>query len=193
MGEARQDDRRQKRAPRPLDAARLDELALQYAARYATTAAKLQRHLQRKLKERGWAGDAPPDVPGIAARLAALGYVNDRLFAESRTREMTARGLGRRRVAGALAMAGVDADTSAESLDQAGAVALATAVAFARRKRLGPFAREATATDPASRQKAAQKAMAAMLRAGHGLDVARRVLAAPDPAAAEALVDDISE
>ena len=146
MGEARQDDRRQKRAPRPLDAARLDELALQYAARYATTAAKLQRHLQRKLKERGWTGDAPPD-----------------------------------------------ADTSAESLDQAGAVALATAVAFARRKRLGPFAREATATDPASRQKAAQKAMAAMLRAGHGLDVARRVLAAPDPAAAEALVDDISE
>ena len=113
MGEARQDDRRQKRAPRPLDAARLDELALHYAARYATTAAKLQRYLQRKLKERGWTGDAPPDVPGIAARLAALGYVNDRLFAESRTRDMTARGLGRRRVAGALAMAGVDADTSA--------------------------------------------------------------------------------
>jgi regulatory protein len=191
MGEARQDDRRQKRAPRPLDAARLAELALHYAARYATTAAKLQRYLQRKLKERGWAGEAPPDVAGIAARLASLGYVNDRLFAESRTREMTARGLGRRRVAGALAMAGVDGDTSAEALDAAGAAALATAVAFARRKRIGPFAREVAATDPASRQKAAQKAMAAMLRAGHGLEVARRVLAAPDAAAAEALVDDL--
>jgi regulatory protein len=193
MGEARQDDRRQKRAPRPLDAARLDELALHYAARYATTAAKLQRYLARKLRERGWAGEASPDVAGIAARLASLGYVNDRLFAESRTRDMSARGLGRRRVAGALAMAGVDADTSAESLDQASTMAMATAVAFARRKRLGPFARAVAATDPASRQRAAQKAMAAMLRAGHGLDVARRVLAAPDAAAAEALVEGISE
>lgn len=169
--------------PRPLDAAKLQALALYYAARYATTAAKLRSYLTRKLRERPWVGDAAPDLDALVGRLVALGYVNDAAWATMKRREMGARGLGPRRVAQALMAAGVvgegEAEENAESPVQA-------AVRFARRKRLGPFAREGAADDPELKR----RAVAAMLRAGHAFDVARRVLAAADADAAEALTDD---
>ena len=40
----------------PLDEAGLNELALAYVARYATSRAKLLAYLARKLRERGWGG-----------------------------------------------------------------------------------------------------------------------------------------
>lgn len=166
--------------PPPLDQARLNDLALGYAARFATTRAKLARYLARKLKARGWAGSEPADVAALIDRLAALGYVDDAAFAAMKGRAMAARGLGSRRVAEALGAAGVAPDDRGDGPDAP--QALEIAVAFARRKRLGPFAR--TVSDD---QKLRQKALAAMLRAGHSLDVARRVLAAGSVAAAEAL------
>jgi regulatory protein len=178
--------RRQKparKAPPPLDQARLNDLALGYAARFATTRAKLARYLARKLKERGWAGSQPADIAALIDRLAALGYVDDASFAAMKGRAMAARGLGQRRVAEALAAAGVTPDDRGAAPDAAQAIA--TAVAFARRKRLGPFARTGS-DDPNLRQ----KALAAMLRAGHSFEVARRVLAAGSVAAAETLSDD---
>ena len=48
---------REIRAPKPLDAPRLEELALAYVARFATSAAKLETYLRRKLRERGWEGE----------------------------------------------------------------------------------------------------------------------------------------
>jgi regulatory protein len=89
--------RRQKPAPRParrepppLDQARLNDLALGYAARFATTRVKLARYLARKLKERGWAGSAPADIAALVDRLAGLGYVDDASFAAMKGRAMAA-------------------------------------------------------------------------------------------------------
>lgn len=177
-----QSRQRERRVAPPLDEAALRDLALNYAARFATTRAKLLRYLARKLKERGWAGAQPADVDGLADRLVALGYVDDAAWAAMKGRAMAARGLGPRRVAAALAAAGVAAADRSEAPEAM--AALATALAFARRKRLGPFARQVSA-DPASRQ----KALAAMLRAGHAMAVARQVLAAPSPEEAEALIE----
>lgn len=171
------------RAPRPLDPALLQDLALGYAARYATTAAKLRRYLTRKLQERGWQGESAPDIDALIARLTALAYVDDRAWAQSRARDLTARGLGARRIAGALASAGVDKDDRPQADPE---TRLTTAIAFARRRRLGPFARDAApdaVTDPRRRT----RELAAMARAGHDFDVARRVLSAPDEAALLAL------
>jgi regulatory protein len=173
---------RTRRASPPLDEPALRDLALHYAARFATTRLKLLRYLARKLKERGWAGEQPADLETLAARLVALGYVNDAAFAAMKSRAMTARGLGHRRVSEQLSAAGVGAaDRGAPPDEQA---ALVTALAFARRKRLGPFAR-AVSDDPAIRQ----KALAAMLRAGHPMAAARRILAARTVAEAEALIE----
>lgn len=179
------EDDRHRRPPRPqkplrpLDEARLNALALHYVARYATTRQKLGQYLARKLKERPWDGPAPPDPAAIVARMASLGYVDDSVWASMKSRELAARGLGPRRVAQALHAAGVTPppDTTANPL--------AAALRFAEKKRLGPFARHPV-TDPASRR----RALAALLRAGHDMDIARRLLAAPDAETARALLED---
>lgn len=175
------------REPRPIDAAQLQELALGYAARYATTAVKLRRYLTRKLRERSWTPADPPDLDALVTRLVDLGYVNDRVYAASKQRDLAGRGFGAGRVRGALAAAGVSRDDVTAVLapeDAAPADPYEPAIAFARRRRFGPFARDGATADPARRN----RELAAMARAGHGFDVARRVLMARDEEAAMALL-----
>ena len=176
------------REPRPIDAAQLQELALGYAARYATTAAKLRRYLARKLGERVWTSAEPADLEALVARLTTLGYVDDRAWAASKQREMAARGLGQGRVRGALAAAGVSRDDMAALLtpaDGSETDPYAAAIAFARRRRFGPFARDGAAQDPSCRH----RELAAMARAGHDFAVAKRVLGA-DAESVETLAGD---
>lgn len=162
-------ERRRGRAARPLDEARLGDLALAYVARFATTAARLERHLARKLRERGWAGEREPDLAALVGRLAALGYVDDAAWAGARTDALLRRGMGARRIGQALTEAGV-AESVRRGLAPGRAAQRQAAVDLARRKRLGPFDRQPP--EPARRE----KQLAAMVRAGHGFDLARAVL-----------------
>jgi regulatory protein len=160
-----------KRKPRPpLDGEDLERLALSYLGRFATTRAKLGAYLRRKLGERGWDGEGEPPVERLVERFAALGYVDDRAFAASRAAALGRRGYGPRRVAEALKAAGIaDADgAEARALAMGGAVA--AALRFAERRRIGPYAQEE------AERPAREKALAAMLRAGHPLDLARRIV-----------------
>lgn len=160
--------RAERAPPRPLDATALRDLALRYVGRYATSEAKLRRYLGRKLFERGWDGEGTPPLDDIVARLAGLGYVDDRVFAEARGRSLGGRGFGARRVSADLGAAGIARDLAAEVA--ATGNAMATATAFARRRRFGPFD---TAPPDRDRQR---KQFAAMMRAGHGVAETRRVL-----------------
>jgi regulatory protein len=163
---------RPRRSPRPLDGKRLDELALRYAGRYATTRAKLISYLQRKLRERGWDGDQPPELERIATRFAELGYVDDRAFALAKESAHTARGLGRRRLSIALRSAGVGEEDGADALALSASRSLDSALRLAERRRLGPFA-----VEPPASPRDREKAIAALLRGGHGFDVARAIIA----------------
>ena len=164
--------------PRPLDAAALDQLALRYVERFATTRGKLADYLRRKVRERGWQG-APVDPASVAERMAALGYVDDRAFATMRAAALARRGFGARRVTQALHAARIDVEDAAAVLaelqDEPGAEAqpLRAALAFAKRRRFGPWAREA----PDAR--ALERQVAAMSRAGHGHALARRIVSSP--------------
>lgn len=163
----------------PLDAVKLERLALHYVGRYATTRAKLATYLERKLRARGWAGegDAPPPVAALCERMVDAGYIDDRGFAEARGAALSRRGYGRRRIAAALAGAGIAEADRGDAMARAGETAWEAAMAFARRRRLGPFAPVKADRD------AARKAIGAMLRAGHEMDIARRIVAAgPDEA-----------
>ncbi|WP_114227003.1 MULTISPECIES: regulatory protein RecX [Sphingomonas] len=164
--------RRERRAPKPLDEERLRELALHYVGRFATTRAKLRTYLERKLRERGWAGAQPPDTAALVERIGELGYVDDRVFALAKAGSLTARGLGGRRVRQALHQAGVGEEDAAGGLDLAAGQAGESALRFARRKRIGPFA--LLRPDPAGRE----KALAALVRAGHDFTLAKRIVAA---------------
>ena len=161
----------QPRKPRPpLDAAKLDELALGYVGRFATSRAKLLAYLKRKLRERGWGGDSEPQLDGLADRLVRLGYVDDRAYALSKARSLTGRGYGERRVSQALHIAGIGNEEASDARDLAEAGAVESALHFARRRSLGPFAAESP--DPRRRE----RALAAMIRAGHSFGLARAII-----------------
>ena len=164
-----------RRSPRrpapPLDTAALEALALRYVERFATTRGKLAAYLARKVRERGWEG-APADPRAIAERMAQAGYVDDRAFAEARARSLARRGFGVRRVGQALRAARVGDDDAVAAMEAEDSDALAVALAYARRRRIGPFARGAV--DDRQRQ----RDLAALLRAGHDFTIARRIVAA---------------
>ncbi|MFC7537984.1 regulatory protein RecX [Sphingomonas sp. GCM10030256] len=169
-----QDERRGgRRARPPLGDEALRELALAYVSRFATTRARLRDYLRRKVRERGWGGDGPPDFDKLADRLAELGYVDDAAFALAKSRSLSARGYGARRVDQALRAAGVDEGDGEGARALALTEAAEAALRFARRRRLGPFA--AAPTDPSGRQ----RALAAMVRAGHDFALARAVIDTP--------------
>ena len=178
------------RSKRPLGAARLDELALSYVARFATSRAKLTRYLSRKIRESEWTEDvdAMTACEAVADRMERLQFLDDRQYAVMRAGAMTRRGLGVRRVKAQLYVDGIAAGDSGEAIETAEALALASAVGFARRRRFGPFATGEVA-DPKLRE----RQIAAFLRAGHSMTLARRILAiAPgDEAALAALDDDV--
>jgi regulatory protein len=166
------------RPPRPLDSARLQDLALAYVGRFATSGAKLERYLKRKLRERGWEGATEPDVRSLVNRLCELRYVDDAAYAAARSGSLLRRGYGPRRVAQALGEAGIDEAIRAE-VRPGEAAERAAALALARKRRFGPFGSE-----PLDRAKR-EKQLATMLRAGHRLDSAREIVDAASVKAAE--------
>lgn len=180
-------NRRERKPPRPLDAARLDELALAYVARFATSAGKLGDYLRRKVRERGWEGEGEADISAIVARFVALGYVDDAGFARGKAQSLLRRGYGTRRIDQALGAAGI-AEHLREEARGSEAQARQAALVMARKRRFGPFGR-GEALDPASRE----KQVAAMLRAGHPLAHARAVVNASSPEALEEWIDEAAE
>lgn len=185
-------------APRPLDPAKLDELAVAYAARFATSAGKLRTYLRRKLALRGWTGDEDsplPDIDSVIERMVRAGYVDDEAFARARGSGLLRRGYGARRIDETLRAAGVDEDLrgSARGSERERREA---ALTMARKRGFGPFNRTVGAgeragarLDPARRE----KQLAAMLRAGHPLASARELVDAATIEAAEAWVGEDDE
>jgi len=173
-----------KNSGKPLDQNKLQELALRYVGRYATTRHKLKVYLFQKLRERGWSSDQPDSLeraesaePSMSAekvvedlveRFADLGYIDDALFAKNRAAALTNRGYGKRRVSQALYQAGIAEGDDRQALDLSDVRQWDAARTYARKKSIGPFAAE-----PADQDKC-RKQLQAFIRAGHGFDIASR-------------------
>jgi regulatory protein len=162
--------RKQRREATPLDKSRLDELALAYVGRFATTRAKLGAYLSRKIRERGWAGEGAANLEAVVERLASLGYVDDAEYALSKARSLTSRGYGPRRVNQSLHQAGIGDEDGEAARALAAGESVEAALRFARRRRIGPFA--AGIADPKERE----RILAAMIRAGHGFEISKAIL-----------------
>lgn len=155
--------------PKPLTKASLNDLALSYAARFATTGAKLEAYLARKVRERGVAEGETLDPRAVAQRLVELKYVDDEAYARAKAGSLLRRGYGGRRVEEALRAAGVGDDVREETRPSERS-AREAALAMVRKRGFGPYARGPV--DMAKRE----KQIAAMIRAGHGFDAARALL-----------------
>lgn len=171
-----------RKPPKPLDPAGLEQLALAYAARFAVSAAKLEGYIRRKLRERGWQGEADPPVAGLVERFVEAGYVDDESYARGKSASLLRRGYGQRRVDQALGAAGIG-EAIREEVRAGESVQRRAALTLARKRKFGPFG-----ADPPDRA-AREKQLAAMLRAGHPLDKARDVINAASILAAEAWAD----
>jgi regulatory protein len=178
-------DRSIRRVVPPLDVPGMERLALRYVERFATTRGKLADYLIRKARERGWAGDgdARAAAEALAEKMAGLGYVDDRAFAVAKAAALTRRGLGAGRVTMALRQARVGAEDVAAVAPTVAQDGIDSALAFARRRRIGPFA--AAPADRAQRE----KQVAAMIRAGHSFALARRIAWADPDTAIDSLAD----
>ena len=162
---------RNKKPPSPLDKGAIERLALHYVGRYATTRAKLTAYLHRKLAERGWSEEHPPEIDRLIERFSEVGYIDDAAFATARAASLQRRGYGERRVAQALKAAGIDEEDAAEARGMAAEESWAAALRFAQRKRIGPYASQEV------EGKARDRAFAAMARAGHRIEYICKVLA----------------
>ena len=176
---------RSRRAPVPLGTKQLEDLALRYVGRYATSRAKLTAYLARKVRERGWGDEREPDFDALALRFGELGYVDDAAYALSKSRTLSSRGFGKRRLDEKLRAAGIGEDDSVAAREHADGEAVDSAIRFAERRRIGPFA--STQADPRQRE----KAVAAMVRAGHSFGIANQI--ARMPPGAEVDRDDLRE
>ena len=161
-------------------------MALAYVARFATSAAKLERYLARKSRERGWEGDGEPPIAELVARYVELGYVDDESFARAKSGSLLRRGYGPRRVRQSLAEAGIPEDLR-EQVRSSAAEERQAALALARKRGFGPFGAEL------SDRQQREKQIAAMLRAGHALDSAREIVDAPSIESAEQWVAEAEE
>jgi regulatory protein len=161
---------RARKSRSPLDPAQLHALALAYVGRFATTRAKLRAYLARKVREHGWEDGGPPDLDEISDSFARQGYVDDAAYAVSKSRGLIGRGYGPRRVDQALRSAGIEEGDGSEARELAREQAADAALRFAQRRRFGPFAR--STFDLRDRE----RAIAAMVRAGHDVALARAIV-----------------
>lgn len=179
MGTYKQECKQPRGAKPPLDAARMRDLALSYVARYATSGARLERYLKRKLREQGWIDGEPlPDLAALVADYAALGYIDDAGFAQMRSTSLLRRGYGGRRVDQALGQDGITPEIRS-AVAASEAQLRHAALAMAVKRRFGPFGLE-----PPDKPRR-EKQLAAMLRAGHRLDFARQMVNAASRELAE--------
>ncbi len=188
---------------KPIDAALLEEWALAYVGRYASTAEHLRQVLRRRVRRRlalGGAGDredgAAPGklIDALVARYRKTGLVNDAAYAAGRARRGVTQGRSLRRIAAGLAAKGVGAADAAAAIaslrDETADPDLAAAIAFARRRRLGPFRTEGRPREPAELPMAEfrRAELAAFARAGFTRRTAEAILACPDHTAIQVLL-----
>lgn len=168
------------RPPRPVTPQYLENAALHYLQRFASSSGNLRRVLMRKVhRSAELHGTDPAEaarrVDEVLARLNRQGWLDDRAYAEMIAGSLHRRGTPMRAIRGRLAAKAVDPDTIATAIDGLdagthGPTDLVAAIHYARRRRLGPFR---TRGQPAERR---DKDLAAMARAGFDLDTARAII-----------------
>ena len=184
-------EKRRKR-PRRITPQYLERAALHHLERYATSSENLRRVLTRKvwkaarLAEEGSAVDeeeAAAWIEAVVGKLQRAGALDDRAYAEGRVASLRRQGESARGIAMKLSAKGVPRETveAALELDEPENDDVAAAVAYARRRRLGPWRK------PDEREERHDRDMAALARKGYRLELCRRVIEAPDTFAAEEL------
>ena len=167
-----------KNPPARITQSYLENVALHYLERYASSSANVRRVLLRRIHRSTahWGDDqdaALTAMDAVLQKLTRLGYLDDSRYALAKAGALRSRGGSARKVRAGLAAKGVDADlidqALAQSAERGDPDEIEAALIYARKRKLGPFR-------PASREDFRTKDLAAMGRAGFGWDVAKRII-----------------
>lgn len=187
-----------RRGPRKVTAKSLENMALFYLERHASSVANFRQVLMRKVARSVRAHDTDAEagaalVEALIARYRRVGLLDDRAYALGRVASRHRQGDSVRAIRAKLRAKGVADDDIAAALAALardvgaaapGALDLRAACAYARRRRLGPWRPEDER--PARRE----RDLAALARAGFGYDTARRVIEVDSVAALAAMIDE---
>ena len=167
----------------PVTQTYLRKAALFYLERYASSAETLRKVLQRKVERRCREVDIniaslnepidPTDyydmVDDVVAACQSSLLVDDSAFAHGKVASMRRRGTSERMIRAKLAAKGIDGSTLATALEEHEGDDREAALAYAKRRKLGPF----RITD---REAHRLKDIAKLGRAGFSSDIARSVI-----------------
>ncbi len=181
-----------RRGPRKATPKYLRNSALYYLERYASSSGHLRRLLLAKVARsaRAHGDDLEMDAEAGAASVEALiaellgaGLLDDARYAGERARVLHRRGASARAIRAGLLAKEIEADDIERALaglrEEAAEPELAAALAYARRRHLGPY------RGPDARADLREKDLAALGRQGFGYDLARRVIETDDLAELE--------
>jgi len=180
---------KKKSAPRKISARYLENAALYYLQRYATSVDNLRNVLTRKVNRSCAYHDIPPDafypvIEALLERYIASGLLNDKIYAEGRVGSLRRQGRSRQSILSKLQAKGLardDIETALEMIDtetredQGMDAEFTAALKLARKKKIGTF-NQKPETDPLLRRKQQQREMALLARNGFSYDIAKRVL-----------------
>lgn len=158
----------------------LQEAALRYLARYASSVAGVRRVLHRKIQR--WArtqedpapeviAAAKADAESVLAALVQTGILSDQEFAQMRARSLGHAGQSARSIRARLSLKGIAPDLADTAATVTPDDELAAALVTAKRRRIGPF-RGGPPPDAAGHD----KDLARLARAGFSLEVAQKAL-----------------
>jgi len=182
---ARNNRSQARRPPKKATSTHLGNVALWYLQRFAASADSLRKILMRRVEKSARAHGTDREegatfVEDIIARFRASGLLDDKVYAEGRTLGLHRRGISTRGIRARLAAKGVGADDIDAALATLGDLTaepdLTAAIAYARRRRLGPW------RQGDDREERRERDLAALARQGFGYDTARRVIEAENVA-----------
>ena len=186
----------QRRGPRKATPKYLRNAALYYLERYASSSGHLRRLLLAKVARSARAYGADPGidaefdaeagaaaVEALIAELLGAGLLDDARYAGERALVLHRRGASARAIRAGLMAKEIEAGDIERALaglrEAAAEPELAAALAYARRRRLGPYRAAGARAD------LREKDLAALGRKGFGYDLARRVIETDDLAELE--------
>ena len=158
--------------------------ALHYLGRYTATSAQLRRIMNRRIDRSldfhgGDRAEAAEWLDELVGQLVEAGYLNDSAYALARCEELAARGASTRMIRVKLRSKGLESEVIENALEALAETSedpdFQAAVAYARRRRLGPF-RRGDAPDYTG----LRKEYAALARQGFPMGLVRRVIDAAD-------------
>ncbi len=179
---------RRRRGPREATPKYLRNSALSYLERYASSSGHLRRLLLAKVARSAHAHGIDAEkgaaaVEALIAELLGVGLLDDARYAGERARILHRRGASARAIRAGLLAKEIEVDDIERALaglrEEAAEPELAAALAYARRRRLGPY------RSPEAREGLREKDLAALGRKGFGYDLARRVIETDDLAELE--------